>query len=525
VIVTVCVSRFRCRWKALGAFAALVGLGISPGAWGFGLSQVDAIARSLAEAEYRPPPSIPDLLGDLSADTFAQIRLRDEAPPDWPGARFAVRPIAAGHVYRAPVELFEVVEGEVRRIAFDKANFEWPGESFDRKVPADLGFAGFSIDYPLTQPGSPETVLRFLGGSLFRGVASDQVMGAHARGLAIDTGLPSGEEFPAFRRFWLVRPAPGERRMTLYALMDSESLTGAYRFVLEPGERRSTVHVEAHLHARRPVDRLGLAPVSSMYFYGRNERPDASHWRPAVFSSSGLLVHQGDGGWTYRPLRNPDTLRLDTFAADGVRGFGLVQRHTTFSTFEDPVARFERRPSVWVTPQAGFGSGRLDLIQLPLRSDGHENQLVFFEPANPFKPGRPLSMAYDVSFGHRAASTAGHPAQVRGVLIGVEGIGEDSALSGPAYRVNVDFTGGDLATLADNAPVVASIEDAPVRVLEHSVTPLPDEATWRLSMLVQPKSESPVTLRAALAVEGNRISETWQDMLPGRVDRYLEQGK
>ena len=514
------VRRRAARLVAIG----LLGLSASPGAWAFGLPQVDAIARALASSEYEPRPSIPETLSQIDAGTFGQIRFRDGAPPSWPGARFSVRPIAAGHVYRRSVELFEVDDDQVRRIQFNKADFQWPGESFERKVPADLGFAGFSIAYPLARPDTPETVVRFLGGALFRAVAADQVMGAHARGLAIDTGLPSGEEFPAFRRFWLVRPAPAERRMTVYALMDSESLTGAYRFVIEPGEERTTIRVEAHLHARRPVDRLGFAPLSSMYFYGQNERPDASHWRPAAFSSSGLLIHEGDGGWTYRPLRNPRNLRLDRFPADGVRGFGLMQRHTRFSTFQDPVARFEKRPSVWVTPQAGFGSGTLGLVQLPVRSDRHENQVVFFQPRDRIEPGQSVSVAYDVSFGHREAVEE-PTAQVRGALIGVEGVGDDLGPSAPAYRVNVDFAGGALATVPANAPVVASIDDASVRVLEQSVTPLPDEKTWRLSMLLQPEGESPVTLRASLALEGERLSETWQDTLPGRVAQYLERGK
>ena len=41
-----------------------------------------------------------------------------------------------------------------------------------------------------------------------------------ARGLAIDCGLPTPEEFPIFNGFWLERPQPGATRMTLYALLD-----------------------------------------------------------------------------------------------------------------------------------------------------------------------------------------------------------------------------------------------------------------------------------------------------------------
>ncbi|WP_158611846.1 glucan biosynthesis protein [Guyparkeria sp. SCN-R1] len=517
----------RCSWPRhlCAALCVVLGLLAAPNVFAFSLEQVDAVAQALAEREHEPTPPIPEALGKIDADTFGQIRYKRGSRLDWTGARFSIRPVSAGHVYRHPVELFEVVDDEVQQVAFTKSDFDWPNESFARKVPADLGFAGFDIRYPLQRPDAPETVVRFLGGALFRAVAHDQVMGAHARGLAIDTGLPAGEEFPAFRRFWLVRPEPGARRMTLYALMDSKSLTGAYRFVIEPGADQTIIRVKARLHARRPVDRLGLAPISSMYFYGRNERPDDSHWRPAVFSSSGLLIHEGEGDWLYRPLRNPRELRLDQFPADGVRGFGLMQRDTRFGTFEDPVGRFEKRPSVWVTPQAGFGGGTLDLVQLPVNSERHENQVVFFEPHEPLKPGDPIGVAYDVSFGQRDA-VAEEVAQVRGVLIGVEGAEEQGGeQSAPAYRVNVDYTGGALSSLSDSAPVVASISrEQSVRVLEQSVAPLP-AGGWRLSMLLQPTGEQPLRVRASLALEGKTISESWQDTLPGQVGRYLEEGK
>ena len=60
-----------------------------------------------------------------------------------------------------------------------------------------------------------------------------------ARGLAIDTALPSGEEFPRFKEFWIERPKPTDKRLTIYALLDSPRATGAYKFVVMPG--RDTV--------------------------------------------------------------------------------------------------------------------------------------------------------------------------------------------------------------------------------------------------------------------------------------------
>ena len=82
-----------------------------------------------------------------------------------------------------------------------------------------------------------------------RASARDQVFGLSARGLAIDTAESWGEEFPWFREFWLVTPAPNAKELTIYALLDSPRVTGAYRFAVEPGEQ-TRVDVECRLFLR-----------------------------------------------------------------------------------------------------------------------------------------------------------------------------------------------------------------------------------------------------------------------------------
>ena len=53
--------------------------------------------------------------------------------------------------------------------------------------------------------------MSLLGASYFRVVGKGQVYGLSARGPAIDTALPSGEEFPRFREFWVERPKQGDK--------------------------------------------------------------------------------------------------------------------------------------------------------------------------------------------------------------------------------------------------------------------------------------------------------------------------
>src|SRR5438046_10604210 len=99
----------------------------------------------------------------------------------------------------------------------------------------ELGFAGFRVHHPLNTPKYKDEVLVFLGASYFRALGKGQVYGISARGLAIDTALASGEEFPQFVEFWIERPAPTASELPVYALLDSRRRSGASRYVRTPG--------------------------------------------------------------------------------------------------------------------------------------------------------------------------------------------------------------------------------------------------------------------------------------------------
>ena len=62
-----------------------------------------------------------------------------------------------------------------------------------------------------------------------------QVYGLSARGLAVDTAEPNGEEFPRFTEFWIEKPKRGATTLTINALLNSPRTTGAYKFVIQPG--------------------------------------------------------------------------------------------------------------------------------------------------------------------------------------------------------------------------------------------------------------------------------------------------
>lgn len=501
-----------------GVFWAVLGLMGAPSVQAFGLNDVVIQAKQLAASGYRPVSKIPESLIQIDQATFERIAIKPNVQV-WPSSRFDIRPIAAGYIYQRPVELYEVTPQSVAPIVFDKGQFDWPSPSFAQSVPANLGFAGFSVDYPLSGQDAHDLMLTFLGGAQFSVVAANQVEGAHARGVAVDTGLPQGEQFPMFTKFWLVRPDPADHHLTIYALLDGQSLTGAYEFVVRPDGDRVDIHVTASLFPRTKIDRIGLAPLSTMYFYGQIGQRPTGQWRPAAFESDGLLMHQGEGNWVYRSLRNPSELRVNQFDADGIRGFGFMQRQKRFCYFEDVIARYEKRPSLWVTTEAGFGKGKIVLVQIPTNSDVHENQIAFFQPSEPVDARHSISFAYTLTVGD--SGVADEPlAEVRRPLIGTAKVNADDKTD-KAYRINLDFAGGKLAGLAPNSPVIAQIETGgTANVLEQAVVPLPEQGHWRLSMLLAPTSRAEVHIDAALAIGKKVLSETWRYELPADISRF-----
>jgi glucans biosynthesis protein len=358
--------------------------------------------------------------------------------------------------------------------------------------------------------------LRDEGGAV-RGVGRDDGFGLSARGVAIDTGQPSGEEFPSFTEFWLEKPAVDTGQVVVYALLDGPSLTGAYRFTVRPGDTLE-MDVQARLFFRKEVELPGYAPLTSMFYYGENTlRPDGE-WRPQTHDSDGLLVVSGDSGeWLWRPLINPASLRVSYLRTNDPKGFGLIQRDRDFRDFQDLEARYERRPSAWVRPGAEWGHGNVVLVEIPTRSEVNDNVVAFWSPVDSPEAGEAVDLTYTLSFGPPGVS--GHPS---GMAMNTF-LGDGNRIGGGdqegAYRVLVDFAGGPLDNLDAGADVVSQVSAGDgTEVLEHFVEYSEPAGQWRLSMLVRPAPDQNLALRAYLSRGGEPLTETWTYELPPGVD-------
>jgi glucans biosynthesis protein len=418
---------------------------------------------------------------------------------------FQVQFIHPGLYYGHSVRINSVEGSVVREVAFSPSQFVYGRNKFGGKIPADLGFAGFRIAYPFQSRGDFNHVIVFAGASYFRAVAKDQVFGLSARGLAIDTGLSSGEEFPFFREFWLERPARGAREMTFYALLDSPSVTGAYTFIVQPGNR-TIVNVRARLFMRKAVKELGIAPLTSMFLYGEERPRPAEDWRPEVHDSDGLLIQSGTGEWIWRPLGNPEKLRFSYYELDSPRGFGLLQRDRDFQNYEDLETRHEARPNAWITPVGKWGKGFVKLVEIPSRKETNDNMVAYWMPASLPPLGKPFEIAYRIHF---QSHDPLDPGSGRAIATRM-GVGDRPEWK----RIVVDFEGDKIKALSSSTPVKAVItlgQDGQLMqqtVLRNAVT-----RGWRLSFQVKPANGKPLELRAFLQNGKDVISETWSYQL------------
>ena len=275
----------------------------------FGFDDVANVAKKIAAEPYRAPALVPESLRNLSYDEYRDIRF-DTKQSWWrDGGNFQLQFIHPGLFYTNAVKLNTIDASGVNAVPFSPQQFSYGKNKITDKIPENLGFAGFRVAYPLVKRPEFNHVIVFAGASYFRAVAKGQVFGLSARGLAIDTGLPTGEEFPIFKEFWLQRPAPQARDVSIYALLDSPSVAGAYSFVVQPGDR-TMVDVRARLFLRKPVKELGIAPLTSMFLFGEEKPRPAEDWRPEVHDSDGLTMHSSTGEWLWRPLGNPEKLRV-----------------------------------------------------------------------------------------------------------------------------------------------------------------------------------------------------------------------
>ncbi len=404
--------------------------------------------------------------------------------------------------FDTPVKINEVTATDVQEIKYDPTRFDFGDVKFDPKATDQLGYAGFRVLYPINKDDKQDEIMTMLGASYFRVVGKDQVYGLSARGMAIDTALPSGEEFPRFTEFWIERPKPGDKHLVIFALLDSPRATGAYRLILRPGTD-TIVDVKSQMFLRDNVSKLGVAPLTSMFLFGANQPSKVLNYRREQHDSSGLSIHAGNGEWIWRPLNNPKHLSVSNFSVENPRGFGLLQRGRNFSQYEDLDDNYDKRPSAWIEPQGDWGKGSVDLVEIPTADETNDNIVAFWSPAELPKPGEPLDIAYRLHWTlNDAPFHSPDSAWVKQTLRSTGDVKQSNLIRQPDGSVAylVDFEGPSLKALKPDAAVRSQVSVGENgEVVENSVRYNPHTKGWRLTLRLKIKDAGkPTEMRAAL---------------------------
>ena len=474
-------------------------------------SVIDAARASAKEDYEQDDHGLDSKLKEIDYTTYRSIRFDSEASL-WRGENdYELQFFHPGFLYEYPVTIHTIgADNAPTRLPFDSAMFKYDGSAQALAGLSDekSGFAGFRVHYPIKNNEYKDEFAVFLGASYFRLVGKSQVYGISARGLAIDTALAKGEEFPHFTEFWVIEPSDGQP-ITIYARLESPSVAGAYKFVIEPGIN-TRVKVESWLFAREDVAKLGVAPFTSMFLYGENTQGRIDDYRPEVHDSDGVLMvtHAGEEIW--RPLTNPARLQVTSLSDTAPKGFGMLQRDAEWDNYLDAEANYHLRPGLWVTPEAGFDKGRLEVVEIPTKSEIHDNIVAFWTPETPFNAGESLYFSYQLStveqnpFVSELASVV-RTRQGKAVLPGDEF--KNDKLS-TTRQFSVDFTAPQDTSFDDQA-IKLVVQGANGTISEQRLYAVADGQEWRATFLVKPKEKQTVDMRAYIEKDGKRISEVW----------------
>jgi glucans biosynthesis protein len=476
---------------------------------GFFSRLTDRAARRAATPYDPPAKSIPQALADLSYDALRDIRF-DPSQAIWRGeAPFEVQLLHLGRYLRTPVRVHTVENGRTTPHAYRPELFNYGRTGLDPATFGDLGFSGLRVHYALNDPAVMDELIVFQGASYFRALCAGAAYGLSARGVAVNTARPEGEEFPGFTDLYLERPTAAAQSIVLYALLDGPSLAGAYRFEITPGSTTVT-SVQCRLFARRPVEQLGIGVLTSMFDFAPIDRVGVDDFRPRVHDSQGLGMQTRSGEWIWRPLNNPDRVEMNVFRFVDPAGFGLMQRVRRFDRYQDLEARYHQRPSAWVSPRGSWGDGEVILVEIPTPDETNDNIVAFWKPAGSFTPGQPMALDYDIQWtldGPKPDlawcldTSAGH--------YGLPSSELDDTTRRLGRKWVIDFVEGPLRTLrtADDVSVITSADWGRIEGVAHVLNP--DTGGVRVFLDTMAKGASPMNLRCHLARDGAPVSETW----------------
>jgi glucans biosynthesis protein len=474
----------------------------------FDFDRLRNAAKALAAKSYVTPQGpAADVIGKIDFDIAQKIKFRaDKALFNDQNAAFPIRLFHVDKFNPLPVRINIVSGGMAREVAYAADDFDYGNTGLERKLPADLGFSGFRV---MDGPNSATDWLAFQGASYFRSAGAENQYGASARGIAVNTTASTKEEFPRFTEFWIEEPGPHQHAVTIYALLDGPSLTGAYRFVATK-TTGVVMQAQADLFIRNDIAQLGIAPLTSMYWFGENDRQFATDWRPEIHDSDGLALWTGKDERIWRPLIDPPAVQTNSFLDENPKGFGLMQRDRDFADYQDDGAFYNRRPSIWVEPVGNWGRGAVQLVEIPTHDEIHDNIVAYWKPDGPAKAGDTVSIGYRLYWQNHMPNPPSDIARVTATRIGRGGVpGKPAPTDKDSWKFVIDFKGGPLTGMAPRYDITPVVNISRGKIINPYVIKIVGTERWRAAFDVDAPGKEQIDLRCFLRLADKTLSETW----------------
>ena len=430
-----------------------------------------------------------DQYRDIRVNPDGAIWRNDQVP-------LRVEVLPAGFLFQTPVIVSIVENGMAQDIGATPSTFTLGPSVTKALTGLSLPLSGFRVRAHINSRSAWDEFLVFQGASYFRAVAKDTLYGLSARGLALKTAHPTGEEFPEFTHFWIERPSTNASGIVIHALLESPSTTGAYRFSVTPGAE-TLMDVDVTLFPRVALDNVGIAPMTSMFLFDESNRARIDDFRDEVHDSDGLQIAMSTGEQVWRPVANPTQLQVSSFTATAPRGFGLVQRSRKLVNFQDLEAQYERRPSAWIEPLGEWGPGSVQLVEIPSDSETNDNIIVFWRPKEVIPAGKPWHVAYRIRWDTepRVSPPMGRALATR----------SGPSFDGKRRMFVIDFQGAGRTT--DDLRIEAGTSAG--KISNMLLQANPTQRTVRASFELAPGDASVAELRLRLMRGDRPVTETW----------------
>ena len=327
-------------------------------------------------------------------------------------------------------------------LAYDPEMFDYGKSGLQgRALPKDLGFAGFRLNF---HTDLERDVCAFLGASYFRAVGGEWQYGLSARGLAIDTGLPRPEEFPT------LHATSGSSGPAPDASTHDRSMRCSIRRA-SPAPTASTsrpasgmvMDVDAALYPRKAIERLGIAPLTSMFQYGENDRRMANDWRPEIHDSRRPgdvdrqrrmdLAAAGQSGARCASAPSPTRIRAAS-ACCSATATSTTTRTTACSTTGGPACGWSPRPP-GARARCSWSRSR------PRTKPSTTSSRSGIRQRKP-QPGEELLFGYRLHWGATAAVRSRRSRTCVATRTGIGGVvGQQRKYF--SWRFAIDFAGGE----------------------------------------------------------------------------------